>query len=166
MTDKLAIIRSMTHGDVDHTSATHPLLTGRDFDRRGAARSDDYPSYGAVLAKLGRGRGPLPPFVSMMPRVPNGAPRFVEEAHGQGAGWLGPMQEPMRIDADASKPDYRVGEFSLSADVPPARTESRRALLQDLQRQQRRVDRLSEVAAADAHHQRAFALLASRGALE
>src|SRR5262245_37852276 len=43
MTDKLAIIRSMTHGDVDHTSATHPLLTGRNLDRRGSARSDDYP---------------------------------------------------------------------------------------------------------------------------
>ena len=35
----------------------------------------------------------------MMPRVPDGAPRFVEESHGQGAGWLGPLYEPMRIDA-------------------------------------------------------------------
>src|ERR1700704_1019508 len=29
--DKLALIRSMTHGDVDHTTATHFLLTGRDI---------------------------------------------------------------------------------------------------------------------------------------
>src|SRR5205814_1102959 len=27
--DKLALIRSMTHDDVDHTSATHSMLTGR-----------------------------------------------------------------------------------------------------------------------------------------
>src|SRR5437868_2721283 len=31
--DKLAIIRSMTHGDVDHTSSTHFLLTGRGVPR-------------------------------------------------------------------------------------------------------------------------------------
>src|SRR5690606_36618131 len=116
LADRLAVIRSMTHDDVNHTTATHHLLTGRDPPRRGAGLSEDWPSYGAVLAQLGRGRGPLPPFVSMMSVVPNGAPRFVEESHGQGAGWLGPLYEPMRIDADASKPDYRVGEFALHAD--------------------------------------------------
>src|SRR5262249_618300 len=150
----------------DHLSATHPLLTGHDVARRGAPRAEDWPSYGAVLSKLGRGRGPLPPFVSMMPKVPNGAPRFVEESHGQGAGWLGPTHEPMRIDADGSKPDYHVGEFSLRADVPLARTHSRRALLQDLEAQQRRLERLQETASVNAHYQRAFSLLASRGAVE
>ena len=35
--DKLAIIRSMTHDDVDHTSATHYPLTGRATPRRGGA---------------------------------------------------------------------------------------------------------------------------------
>jgi hypothetical protein len=166
MTDKLAIIRSMTHGDDDHLTATHPLLTGHDVARRGAPRAEDWPSYGAVLSKLGRGRGPLPPFVSMMPKVPNGAPRFVEESHGQGAGWLGPTHEPMRIDADGSKPDYNVGEFSLRADVPLSRTDGRRALLDDLEGQQRRLERLQESATVSAHYQRAFSLLASRGAVE
>ena len=85
---------------------------------QGAALAEDWPSYGAVLRSPGPGRGPLPPFVSMMPRVPNGTPRFVEESHGQGAGWLGPVYEPMRIDDDASKPDYQVADFALQADVP------------------------------------------------
>src|SRR5262249_8147688 len=166
MTDKLAIIRSMTHGDVDHTGATHPLLTGHDLPRRGAKRAEDWPSYGAILAKLGRGRGPLPSFVSMMPKVPKGAPRFVEESHGQGAGWLGSIYEPMRIDADASKPDYRVGEFGLRADVPLERTDRRRTLLHELQRQQRGLERQAETSAVGAHYERAFSLLASRGAVE
>ena len=34
---------------------------------RAAPIAEDWPNYGAVLAHLGRGRGPLPPFVSMMP---------------------------------------------------------------------------------------------------
>src|SRR5438552_2305724 len=131
--DKLAILRSMTHSEVDHTVGTHFLLTGRAVPRRGATRAEDWPSYGAVLAKLGRGTGPLPPFVSMMPKVPNGAPRFVEESHGQGAGWLGPLYEPMRIDADGSRPDYQVGEFALHAELTALRTGGRQLLLRNLE---------------------------------
>jgi uncharacterized protein (DUF1501 family) len=94
----------------------------------------------------------------MMPKVPNGAPRFVEESHGQGAGWLGPLLEPLRIDADASKPDYRVGSFDLSAEVPRQRADRRRALLRVLEHQTRS---LEGAAALGAHYDRAFSLLAS-----
>src|SRR6516225_5380813 len=144
-TDKLALLRAMTHTDVDHTTATHFLLTGRGLPRPGAPRTEDWPGYGAVLSWLGRGRGPLPPFVSMMPVVPNGAPRFVEESHGQDAGWLGPLHHPLRIDADGSKPDYRVGEFSLRADVPQDRADGRRQLLRDLDRQRIGLEKQLEV---------------------
>jgi Protein of unknown function (DUF1501) len=161
-TDKLALLRAMTHPDVDHTTATHYLLTGRGVPRRGAPRAEDWPTYGSVLGWLGRGRGPLPPFVSMMPIVPNGAPRFVEESHGQDAGWLGPVHQPMRINADASKPDYQVADFNLHADVSAARTDDRRRLLGDLDRQRRGLERQLDVAALDASYQRAFSLLASR----
>src|SRR5262245_60444042 len=135
---RLALIRSMSHDNVDHTMAPHLLLTGKPPPP--GPLSDDWPSFGSILAKLGRGRGPLPPFVSMMPMVPNGAPRFVEQTHGQGAGWLGPVYNPMRIDADASLPDYRVGDFALRAELSPLRTDGRRGLLQSLDRQVRRLE--------------------------
>src|SRR2546421_150344 len=67
--DKLALLRAMTHDDVDHTTSTHYLLPGHGLPRRGATLAEDWPSYGAVLASLGRGKGALPPFVSMMPKV-------------------------------------------------------------------------------------------------
>jgi hypothetical protein len=164
--DKLALIRSMSHNDVDHTTATHFPLTGREIPARGGPRSDDWPNYGAVLARLGRGKGPLPPHVSMMPVVPNGAPRFVEESHGQDAGWLGSIFNPMRIDADASKPDYRPADFSLQADVPQSRTERRKELLQSLEAQTRRLESHPQVGAANAHYDRAFSLLGSRHAAD
>jgi hypothetical protein len=161
MADKLAVIRSMTHDDVDHTTSTSFLLTGKAIPRRGAALNEDWPSYGAVLSQLKRGKGPLPPFVSMMPVVPapGGAPRFVEQSHGQGAGWLGPLYEPMRIDADASKPDYKVGDFALSAEVPMSRTHRRRELLSRLDGQRRSLEKSLEASAGKALHQRAFSLL-------
>lgn len=164
--DRLSIIRSMTHDNVDHTGATHDLLTGRPVPRRGAPRSEDWPGYGAVISRLGRGRGPLPPFVSMMPRVPNGAPRFVEESHGQGAGWLGPQFEPLRIDADASLPGYQVADFDLRAEVPAERLDRRRELLGGVERHVRALERQPELAATGGHYERAFSLLSNRKALE
>jgi hypothetical protein len=164
--DKLAIIRSMSHNDVDHTTATHLPLTGREIPKRGGSRADDWPSYGAVLARLGRGKGALPPYVSMMPAIPNGAPRFVEESHGQDAGWLGSIYSPMRIDADASKSDYHPANISLQADIPQARTDRRRELLQSLETQTRQLERHPQIAAANAHYERAFSLLASRHAAD
>jgi uncharacterized protein (DUF1501 family) len=166
LADRLAIVRSLTHTDVDHTAATHFLLTGRAVPNRSAPESEDWPGYGAVLSYLGRGRGLLPPFVSMMPRVPNGAPRFVEQSHGRGAGWLGPRYAPMRIDEDASLAGYRVGDFALHADVPAARLDRRRALLRQVDRQRRALDLSAQVSALHGHYERAASLLAARGAAE
>jgi Protein of unknown function (DUF1501) len=164
--DKLAVLRAMTHDDVNHTTSTHYLLTGKPSPRLTAALADDWPNYGGVMARLGRGRGPLPPFVSMMPKVPGDVPRFVEESHGQGAGWLGPVYDPLRIDTNASAADYKVGEFSLSADVPLSRTRRRQELLSRLDSQRRRMESSIELTASDALQQRAFSLLADRRAVQ
>src|SRR5262245_50444701 len=161
-TDKLALIRSMTHNDVDHTTATHFLLTGRGVPTRGAPEAEDWPSIGAMMSFLGRGRGLLPPFVSMMPKVPDGAPRFVEQSHGRGAGWLGPQYAPLRIDADPNLPDYQVADFSLHVDVPGPRVDRRHALLHQLDGQRRALAGLPQVGAVGSHYQRAFNLLGTR----
>lgn len=158
--DDLCVIRSMTHDDVNHTTAPHWLLTGRRSPGTTAMPLDrDWPSFGAVLSQRGLGRGPLPPFVSMMPVVPNGAPRFVEETHGQGAGWLGPVFNPLRIDADASLPDYQVGEFALQPGVTSNRLELRRQLNAALQ--QSALPAGSTAQAMGEHYRRAFDLLGS-----
>ena len=159
-TDKLAIIRSMTHSDVDHTSATHFLLTGRDRLNRSAPIAEDWPNYGAILSYLGRGNGLLPPYVSMMPVVPNGAPRFVESSHGQGAGWLGPKYNPMRIDSDASSSEYKVGELDLRQELASGRLDERRALQKNLQTP-RKFHESETQQALGGQYQRAYDLLAS-----
>jgi uncharacterized protein (DUF1501 family) len=102
----------------------------------------------------------LPANVSMMPVVPHGAPRFVEQSHGQGAGWLGPIYNPMRIDADGSQPDYRVGELALHADVTPLRAGGRQQLLNTLEQQQIALGQ-PQVGAMRTHYARAMRLLAT-----
>ena len=47
---RLTIIRSMTHRDVNHTTATHEILTGRPIPRVGGGDfREDWPHYGAVM---------------------------------------------------------------------------------------------------------------------
>jgi uncharacterized protein (DUF1501 family) len=159
-TSDLAIIRSMTHGDVNHTTSTHYLLTGQAPPAGGDLRAD-WPHMGAVLSKLGAGTPPLPPFVSMRPKLENTVPRFVEESHGQFAGWLGQQFDPLTIDANPALPDYGVGDFVLQPELNIERLDRRERLLNELEGQLRMVQEQDSPRAMSAHYQRAFDLLNS-----
>jgi hypothetical protein len=168
-TRRLAIIRSVHHADVNHTTATHEILTGRPLPPGTADRPDmQWPHYGAVRATLKRGSEAtvLPPTIQFRPTVPDGAPRFVESSAGQGAGWLGPALNPFTIDADPNRPDYDVGDFRLPAEVVPGRFDRRQALLQALDDQARFLDAAAEVKAFGGHQARAASLLTARRAME
>src|SRR5580700_9652163 len=160
-TDKLAIVRSMTHEDVNHTTATHNLLTGQPSPPLSAALRHDWPSLGSVLAKLGRGRGALPPYVTMRPKLENDVPRFVEESHGQTAGWLGQGFDPLVIDGNPNSRDYCVGDFRLPAELSAKRLEDRQALLAHIDAQRRAIERVASTATRDDYYRRAFELLHS-----
>ncbi len=156
--DQLCIVRSMTHTNADHTRSTHYLLTGEpppvSIDKR-----DQWPHLGSVLARLGRGRGALPPFVSMRPKLPGDVPRFVEQSQGQFAGWLGPMYDPLTIDQDPSTAEYRIAEIAVHPELSIERLQSRRGLLKNLDEQLAMQSPF--LAAHDASHARAFELLQS-----
>jgi hypothetical protein len=156
--DQLCIVRSMTHNNADHTRSTHFLLTGEpppvSIDKR-----EQWPHMGSVLARLGRGRGALPPFVSMRPEVPGDVPRFVEQSQGQFAGWLGPVYDPLTIDQDPNATDYRVAEMTLRPELTVERLQSRRTLLRDLDQQLAAQSPFLD--SHDASHTRAFELLQS-----
>jgi hypothetical protein len=159
-TERLAIVRSMTHDNVDHTVATHYLLTGQP-PLPGKTRDTDWPHIGAVLSRLGRGPAELPPFVSMRPKLPGDVPRFVEQSRGQWAGWLGQAHDPLTIDADPNQPDYHVGDFALPGEISVARLDDRRRLLAELDHQMRAADATLHDSPFDVHYRRAFAMLRS-----
>jgi uncharacterized protein (DUF1501 family) len=167
-TDRLAIVRSMTHTDVDHLTSTHFLLTGQPAPKTAELRGD-WPHVGAVLSRLGRGRDPLPPFVSLRPKLENDVPRFVEQSHGQSAGWLGQAFDPLSIDANPAEPNYRVGSFQLPPEITAARLDARRTLLRDLNGPLRARGDDPALATMDGHVRRAFDMLnsaASKGAFD
>ena len=159
-TDKLAIVRSLTHDNVDHTVATHFFLTGQP-PQPGREPRADWPHMGAVLARLGRAAGSVPPFVSMRPTVPGDVPRFVEESRGQFAGWLGQGFDPLTIDADPNDAAYRVGDFALPPEISAGRLEDRQNLLRRLDHQVRALGRHAELEGMTGHYARAFDMLAA-----
>jgi hypothetical protein len=163
--DRLAIIRSMTHGNVDHLTATHFLLTGQPPPPVNDL-AKDWPSYGAVLTQLGRGKGTLPPFISFRPKVPGDVPRFVEQSHGQFGGWLGPTCNPLTIDDDPNAPEYRVGDFVLNEGIDRQLMEGRQSLLSQLNTEGSTSQSAIGSAAIEKHYQQAFDLLASGAAAE
>ena len=157
-TDRLAIIRTMTHGNADHLTATHFLLTG-EAPPVATGKRAEFPHIGSVLAKLNGQQESMPPFVSMRPKLENTVPRFVERSRGQFAGWLGPVYDPFTIDANPALDDYKVGEFTRLPALSIDRLDDRHSLLQLLDRQLRMQD--ASLAANDANRRRAFDLLAS-----
>jgi hypothetical protein len=161
--DRLAIVRSVHHPDVNHLTATHFLLTGQDLPNRQGSTADDWPNLGAVLGKLGRGQPSLPPYVALRPKTELDVPRFVEESRGQGAGWLGPVFQPLTIDADPNGPGFRRAEFSLSAAMEPARLARRLRLRETLDTRLRRLEAHPLLQAHDTSYQRAFNLLSAAG---
>ena len=163
-TDKLAILRSVTHGDVSHTDATHELLTGYP-NRTVLDDRETSPHIGTVLARLGRGSGPLPPVINMMPKVPGTVPRFVEQSRGQGAGWLGPIYDPMRMFDDPNQPDFRFGYFKLNESLTADRLLDRRGLLRTVDLQAAMLERKLDVQALGAHYERAYDLLTAKDSL-
>ncbi len=168
---RLAVIRSVYHRDVGHTTATHEMLTGRSSPAgEGAPLTGDWPHPGAVLASLnkGRERSALPPFIQFRPTIPapQGAPRFVESSHGQSAGWLGPALNPFTIDDDPSRPDYHIGSIRLPEEVGSGRAADRQRLLMAVEDQARHLESSVEVRAARSNFVRAYDLLTNRRALE
>jgi len=156
--DKLALVRSMTHTDVNHLTGTHYLLTGEPPPPTEDVRVQ-WPHLGSVLASLGRGRSALPPFVSMRPKLDNDVPRFVEQSQGQFGGWMGAAYDPLTIDYDPSRTDYHVADLTLQPELSIPRLLERTALREQLNQQLLRLAETFD--AQEANNRRAFELLTS-----
>jgi RNA polymerase sigma factor (sigma-70 family) len=84
LANHLAIIRSLTHSNGDHTGAAHLMRTGH------AAGGIDYPALGCVLAKELGGPRDLPRYVSLLPGAFSGGP-------GYGPGFLRSEYAPLTV---------------------------------------------------------------------
>jgi hypothetical protein len=158
--DKYALVRSLSHRDNNHLCATHHVLTGHAmpgafFDK--VASRDDWPSYASARNYLRPRNDGVPGGVNM--------PTFLMEGPltwpGQHAGFLGPKHDPWQITRDPNRADFRVDSMRLAAGMEIDRLEARRLLLDQVDRQQRRMGALAECRRLSDQQQLAFSVLTS-----
>jgi hypothetical protein len=163
MMHRLAVIRSLSHGNANHVQASLAALTGHAHPPSQEARGDfppspsDFPPFGAVLSSL-RKPGRLPTWVQVGPlmRRNNGT-----VLHGQLPGFLGARYGPLTIDQDLRPPAVRIEAVASGPELSVSRVRDRQRLLRQIDGQRRLLDQVAEARSLDGYQQRAFGLLSS-----
>ena len=129
--DKIALVRSVHHEASLHDSASIHALTGRpldDPDRELFVPTRQFhPSYGSVVSALNPARVGEVPFAALPFPFQN-----VHPVPCQGAGFLGPDHDPLRIDVDPATRSYPVDALRPREAFDRARRDRRRGLLESL----------------------------------
>lgn len=155
---RLALIRSLTHGDNNHGSSAHRMLTGHAPRVTGEVvppSPEDFPHYGASLTHLRPAPAGVPTFVSLPWTIATSS----SVQPGQGAGFLGRGLDPLRLhQGHADVLDFTPDGLRMPAEVSAARFHERQRLRDRVAAS----DRLTGSAAGrelDQLYERAFALL-------
>ncbi len=125
--DQWAVIRSLTHGDNSHGSASHTMLTGHRPRALGEVPPtvDDFPHYGAVLSRL----KPPPPGVTPFVSLPWSIMTSTNVVPGQNGGFLGRAMDPFRLEPPEDQtPIFTPPLTNLPPDVPFDRVRGRQVL--------------------------------------
>jgi hypothetical protein len=149
--DKVCLVRSQSHENDHHETATNWVLSGRFGSPFG-----DYPSIGAVVAQQSGFTGILPPYVAI-PKNPS----FTWEL-GKSA-WLGGRYESFKA-GDPNAKDFRVRDLSAAKDAPPHRASRRRDLLAAVDTLSARVKGNDQMATYDEFQRRAAEMVLSTDA--
>ena len=147
--DKLAVMRSVTHDDSGHGSATHTLLTG--YKPTNDIPANEAPSYGSIVAKeMGARVEGFPAYVA----VPT-APRSTA------AAYLGVAYNPFETQGDPNSPDFSVQNLKVPNGLTLDRLENRRALLGHFDTLRRDIDSSGLIGGMDAFAQQAYNIVTS-----
>ncbi len=155
-----SVVRSLSHRDNNHLMSSHHVLTGHlqpgaFFDK--VASRDDWPCYAAACDYLKPRHDGIPTGVNL--------PTFLREGPltwpGQHAGFLGARHDPWQIASDPNLPGFQVDGLHLPQGVDISRLESRRRLLEEVNRQRRTIDDAAESRRMSDDQQLAFSMLAS-----
>lgn len=149
--DKITVVRSMTHTEVDHSRGEHSMFTGY---RPSPALV--YPSMGSVVAHELGPRGAMPPYVL----VPNQSSQFL------GSGYLSNAYGPFALGADPARSGFKVRDLNLPEGVDPARFERRKSWKQLVENHFANMESDDKLDTMDSFYGRAYELLASKESKE
>ena len=149
ITDKIAIIRSLTHGEAAHERGTHNMFTGY---RPSPALQ--YPSMGSVVAHEFGPRKNLPPYVC----IPNQPNEFA------GTGYLSSSYSGFGLGSDPASKNFQVRD--LKVPVEDARFSRRRRVLDIVNTEFNKKEDADSLTAVNSFYQRAYSLIGDQNARE
>lgn len=143
--DKVALVRSGSHENDHHETATNWVLSGRFGSLFG-----DHPAIGAVVAHETGFSGVVPPYVAI-PKNPS----FTWEL-GRSA-WLGGRSESFKC-GNPNEKDFRVRDLS-QVSITPQSLDRRRTLLQAFDTLQSQIHASDQIATYDEFSQKAAQMI-------
>jgi hypothetical protein len=185
VSDRMCVIRSMTHSYNDHSGGAHYIQTGRRWHvpvgGGFSATPKDWPSMGSVVEYLAqhRGGGPrrseFPSYVVLPNRLGRleAAGQYVRP--GEYAGWLGQSYNPLTTaigkrddrdnpywrDCTDDEVDFRIQGMADAHVLTLDRIERRLSLLDQLDASRRAFDSSASASAFDRFRERAAGLVGS-----
>jgi hypothetical protein len=148
---KIAVIRSMTHGEAAHERGTHNMFTGYR-----PSPAIQFPSFGSVISHEYGPRKSLPPYVC----IPNQPNQFA------GPGYLSSSFAPFSLGSDPASGGFKVQDLNLPSGVDDARFSRRRSALEAVNDYFARKDKSDNVGAMNTFYDRAYSLISSKEARE
>ena len=162
--NQYALVRSMSHSDPGHPSATHKVITGSTLPNlpenvgidKHAGR-DDFPCYAAAVSRFR-------PELSATTLGGVHLPAYIRGAFnwpGQNAGFLGARHDPLQLYNGSNDFDYRQEDFRLRGQITVDRLAERRSLLEQFDTGRRRWEHHRATRAYSDYQDRAYATLDS-----
>jgi hypothetical protein len=152
LADKFSLIRSLFHTTAAVHGAGHQwMMTGHGFNN-----GEPHPHAGSVIARIFGQKSALPPSIILPTKVGAVGDNLGERA--QTAAYLGSAYQPLFLNADPARSDFKVANLSPQAGQTEFRINSRRKLLEELDGIQANVESAGTVS-HDTAYQRAFSLI-------
>src|ERR1700761_8014875 len=145
--DKLAVIRSGTHPDAGHESASHTLLTG--YKPTNDIPANEAPSYGSIVAKeMGARIEGFPAYVTV-PTAPKSSL----------AAYLGVAYNPFETQGDPNTDNFDVKDLKVPGGPTLDRLENRRHILEHFDTLRRDIDSSGLIGGMDTFAQQAYEIV-------
>ena len=157
--DKISLVRSVHHGGAAvHDAGWQMMQTGRLF-----AGGVNTPHVGSVVSYLEGRKTDLPPFVVLPELMGRGGGNL---PNGQAGGFLGKAHDPFSLNADPSKPDFRVPDLLPPKEIGNVRLDRRRKIREIVDDAVSTFEASENASLLDGNFQSAFRLMTSTAARE
>lgn len=159
MADKLCVVRCLTHTMKNHNSAGYYSLTGvapPTDDQRLRDSIDLFPACGSIVDKLSPAAKGVASFVAFPHVIADGS-----ITPGQHASFLGKAHNPLFVNQDPSRADFKLPELTLPDSLTVERLENRKDILKLIDEQSDLLETSLVAQGLDESYQKAVAMLTS-----